>query len=64
MVDETQKPPAWTIIKIRPETREKYNRVRQVKRLKFVEVADLAVDALLRTDPELRKARQDKPVPA
>ena len=55
-----------TIIKIRPETREKYDRVKRVKRLKFVEVADLAIDALLRTDPDMRKdkGRRRDPVPA
>jgi hypothetical protein len=55
-----------TIIKVRPETREKYERVKAVKRLKFVEVADLAIDALLRTDPEMRKAngKWRVPVPA
>lgn len=52
------KPADWTIIKIRPGTREKYNRVQHVKRLKFVEIADLAIDALLRTDPELKRSKR------
>lgn len=47
-----------TIIKIRPETRQKYEHAKRVKRLKFVEVADLAIDALLRTDPELKKVKR------
>lgn len=55
------KPPDWTIIKIRPQTRAKYDRAQQVKRLKFVELADLAIDALFRTDPELRKTRGKMP---
>jgi hypothetical protein len=46
----------WTHIRIRPATRAKYDRVRAVKRLKMVEIADLAVDALFKTDPERRRA--------
>lgn len=44
-------------VRIRPETRKKFEHVRKVKRWKFIEVADAAVDALLQTDPELRKAK-------
>lgn len=62
--NEATKAPDWTIIKIRPETREKYERVRRLKRLKFVEVADLAIDALLRTDPELKHASRLAPAAA
>lgn len=64
MNNEATKAPDWTIIKIRPETREKYERVRRLKRLKFVEVADLAIDALLRTDPELKHASRLAPAAA
>ena len=45
-----------TFIRIRPDTRRKFDEVKRVKRLKFVEVADLAIDALLKSDPELRRA--------
>ena len=44
-------------IKVRPVTRKKYEKVGKITRLKFVEVADLAIDALIDKEPRLQSLR-------
>ena len=59
MVASATKEAAWTVIKIRPATRRKYDEAKRVKRLKFVELADLAIDALIASDPDLKRIQPE-----
>jgi len=49
-------------VKVRPATRRKFESVRKITRLKYVEIADIALDSLIATDPQLEPLR--KPVAA
>lgn len=46
-------------LRIKPETRAKFEHVKKVKRWNLAVVADEAIDALLRTDPELKRAKRE-----
>jgi hypothetical protein len=48
-------------IRVRAETREKYERISKAKRWKFVEVADAAIDALIEKDAEVAAAMLPRP---
>lgn len=44
-------------VKVRPETRSKFEKVRQIKRWSYVDIAEFAVDALIQTDKQLEPLR-------
>jgi len=47
-----------TMVRIRPETREKVERVAEIKSWTLTEAFDQAIDALIARDPQLKSLRR------
>jgi hypothetical protein len=63
MSGDDKRGPQQIKVGITAATRAKYEHVKRVKHWSFVVIADKAMDALLQTDPELKRAKRQA-VPA